>query len=80
MVEKSYGNSGRFLNAKWHETRRAAREETFSIEEWSDIDIARFDLDTVDFDRKAMDTKTEAQIETEGAAKSGRPLDDEMRE
>jgi hypothetical protein len=32
----------------WHETRHAARVSTFNVEEWSDIEITKYDLDTAD--------------------------------
>lgn len=79
MVKMSTGNSGRFLNAEYHRVRHEARTETFSIDEWGDIDIERYDLDTVDFDRKqkASSYITEARIDAEGAAQGGRDWSDD---
>jgi hypothetical protein len=76
MVKMSLGNSGRFLNEEWHRKRRVAHEETYTIEEWSDIDITKYDLETVDFDRKFKDSTyiTDARIETEGASEGGHDI------
>lgn len=73
MTMKSTGNSGKHLNEEWHDKRHEARE-SLGLFEWGDIDIARYDLDEIQFDRKARKTKTEVDIETEGGAKSGEPL------
>ena len=65
--------TGKVLSEEWHDKRQKARE-SLGLFEWGEIDIARYDLDTIQFDRKARKTKSEARIETEGGAKSGRPL------
>ena len=36
----------RFLDERWHEIGRRAKETTSSLDEWSDRDIKRWDLDT----------------------------------
>lgn len=76
----SYGNTGRFLSERYHAIRRKARETTFSIDEWSDIDIERYDLETVDFDRKQKRSSyiTEVQIDAEGAAQGGKDFSDDV--
>ena len=40
-----WDNSGKSVNGDWHATRAEAREETFSLLEWDDIDITRYDLE-----------------------------------
>jgi hypothetical protein len=32
----------------WHETRHVARTSTFNLDQWSDIDQTKYDLDTAD--------------------------------
>jgi len=73
MVQMSLGNDGKYLNSEWHETRHKAATETTQIDEWGDIDQERYDLDTVDFDRKKLDRAfvTDTRLESEGSAKSG---------
>jgi len=73
MPQMSYGNTGRFVNEEWHRTRLEARVRTVKIDEWSDIDQVKYDLDTVDFDRKQLDReyRTENHVESEGGVKSG---------
>jgi hypothetical protein len=69
MVQQTHGNSGRFLNQEWHETRWEARTETYSEVEWSEIDIVKYDLDTVEFTRKFKDStyETDPRKEAEGS-------------
>ena len=40
-----FGGEGKPVNADWHATRAEAREETFSLLEWDEIDITRYDLE-----------------------------------
>lgn len=65
--------TGKVLSSEWHEQRQKARE-SLGLFEWGDIDIARYDLDEIEFDRKARKTKTEVRVPVEGGAKSGEPL------
>jgi hypothetical protein len=78
MVQHSTGDDGRFLNANYYEVRRQAREETYNLRNWGDIDITRYDLETVDFDRKGKESAfvQRAQIEAEGASQSGEDIRD----
>lgn len=73
MVDFSYGNDGKVLNEEYHLTRWAAEVTTYNIDEWSDIDQARYDLDTVDFTRqfKRSSYITESRVDSEGASESG---------
>lgn len=73
MPLMSHGNAGKYLSEEWHEIRRIAHEETYDIDDWSNIDQTRFDLDDVDFDRKKVDRAfvTEEAVHAEGAAHSG---------
>ena len=73
MTMKSTGNSGRFLNEDWHDRRQDARESLGKFE-FGDIDIAKYDLDDIQFDRKARKTTTEPRIDAEGSPKAGEPL------
>jgi hypothetical protein len=34
------------IDPEWHRVRQEARESTFSLAEWSDEEITRYDLDT----------------------------------
>lgn len=81
MVDHSLGDDGRFLSAKWHRIRDEAHRESWSIEEWGDIDRTRYDLDTVEFDTKKKDSTfiTDSRLDAEGAAQGGvdvRTIDD----
>ena len=38
--------SGKKVDRRWHKARISARREAFSVEEFSDEEIIRFDLDT----------------------------------
>lgn len=73
MVQMSLGNSGKHLNSEWHEQRRIAHEETVKIDHWSEIDQVKYDLDTVDFDRKKLDRAfiMQPRRKSEGSAQSG---------
>lgn len=73
MVQSSLSGSGRYLNQEWHDMRHKARTETFNIDEWGDIDIEKFDLDTVDFDRKKKDSTFEARPDRSEAEGSAQP-------
>lgn len=83
MVEKATGNSGRFLNGEWHETRHDANTKSFSIDDWGDIDITKYDLEDIPFDRKRKESTyiTEANVVAEGGAKPGEDTrDDPVRD
>lgn len=73
MVQHAFGDSGRFLNHDYYQFRKEARETAVSIDEFSDQEIERYDLETVDFDRKAKEDEfvTGPSPESEGSAKSG---------
>lgn len=70
MVQMPHSGSGQYLNGEWHDTRHKARTETFSIEEWGDIDIEKYDLDNVEFTRKQKRSTylTESMIKADAAA------------
>lgn len=55
MVGFALGNSGRFINEEWHERRQTAIETTYTVEEWSEIDITKYDLRDKDFTGKEVD-------------------------
>lgn len=40
--------SAKPVDGEWHEIRQVARETTFSLAEWSQEEITRWDLDTAD--------------------------------
>lgn len=65
--------TGKVLSEEWHDKRQEAREG-LGLFEWGDIDIERYDLDEIEFDRKAREVKTDVRVNTEGAAKSGHLL------
>jgi len=73
VVQMSHGNSGDVLNEEWHLQRWIAESEYYSIEEFDDIDIAKYDLDEVEFSRKFKRSEdiTDTRLESEGSAKSG---------
>lgn len=73
MVGMSDSGSGKYLNGEWHAKREAARTETYSLEEWGDIDITKWDLDTVEFDRSQKDSThvTETHVDAEAGANGG---------
>lgn len=52
MVGFKLGNSGKNLNEEWHEQRQVAISTTFTIDQWSDIDIEKYDLDEKAFTGK----------------------------
>lgn len=74
MVEKSTGNSGKYTSREWHETRHDARTKTFSLDDWGDIDITKYDLEDIPFDRKHKDSSyiTESNVVGEGGSKPGK--------
>jgi len=78
MVQRSLGNSGKYLNTEWHEKRFEAYTTTFTIDQWSDIAQERYDLTEIEFDRRGKKSYyiTEAMVEHEGAAKGGVDLRD----
>lgn len=73
MVADSFGNSGKYINRQYYEMRQKARQTTFNLSEWGDIDISKYDLDTVKFDRTQKEStyKTESKIDAEGGVNSG---------
>jgi len=70
MVQRSYGNSGENVNNEWHKQRRMATFEVFSIDEFSEIDIERYDLDEITPRRGAKKSSyvTDARLDVEGAS------------
>lgn len=54
-MQFALGDSGRFVNSKWHLFREKARTSTYSLQEWGDIETTKYDLDTVDFSGKDVD-------------------------
>jgi hypothetical protein len=72
MVQKSFGNSGKNLSNEYHKQRRIATFEVFSIDEFSDLDIERYDLDEITPRRGAKRSSyiTETRLDVEGGSKS----------
>ena len=67
----SYGSQGRFLSEEYHEFRAEATFDTYTVDlEFGDIDIERYDLDTVQprIGNKASSYITETRVESEGGA------------
>jgi hypothetical protein len=67
----SYGERGRFLSDEYHSFRAEATFDTYDIAlEYGDIDIQRYDLDTVQprIGNKASSYVTESRLESEGGA------------
>lgn len=80
MVKFALGNDGKYLNAEYHRRRYEARTESFSIDEFGPIDIERYDLDTVDFDRKQKDSSYITEIvgpQASGASQPGKDWSDD---
>ena len=75
---RSLGDEGRFLNAEWHRFRQRALETSFSLDEWSDPERSDYDLEDLNFDRRAKDSHytTQPRIEAEGGPKAGVDLRD----
>lgn len=73
MVGYSLGNDGKYVNKNYHAFREMARTETYGLMEWGEIDIEKYDLDNVDFDRsqKGSTYITESMVEVEGGAQGG---------
>jgi len=73
MVQFRTGNSGDVLNEEWHLQRWIAESEFYTIDEFDDIDIEKYDLDEVEFSRKFKRSEdiTDTRLESEGSAKSG---------
>jgi len=73
VVQFRTGNSGDVLNEEWHLQRWIAESEYYSLKEFDDIDIAKYDLDEVEFSRKFKRSEdiTDTRLESEGSAKSG---------
>lgn len=72
MVQHSHGDSGKVLSEEWHKKRWEAETTTFGIEEWDEIDIARYDLEDVEFSRKFKRStyEPEPRMEAEGSVKA----------
>ena len=72
-MKHAFGDTGRFLNEEYHDTRWKAISTTFTIDEWGDIDQTKFDLDNLQFSRRFKDSSyiTEPRIESEGTPKAG---------
>jgi len=70
MVQMNTGNSGKNVSNEWHKQRRIATFEVFSIDEFSDIDIERYDLDEITPRRGAKKSSyvTDARLDVEGAS------------
>jgi hypothetical protein len=52
MVGFALGNDGKFLNEEYHIRREQALRETFTLDEWGDIDQTKYDLDDLEFTGK----------------------------
>lgn len=46
------GNDGKQLNEEYHRFRENALRSTFSIDEWGDIEITKYDLENLEFTGK----------------------------
>lgn len=45
LFPRGLNKGDRSLDERWQEIGREAKENTMSLDEWGDIDIARWDLD-----------------------------------
>jgi len=80
MTLQRWGNSGKYLNEEYHETRKEARK-SLGIYEWGDIEISRYDLDNIDFDRTMrVRPVTNPNFDAEGGPKSGSDNSDPVRD
>jgi hypothetical protein len=52
MVQFALGNDGKYTNEEYHIFREEALRNTYSIREWGDIDIEKYDLDNLQFSGK----------------------------
>ena len=75
MTLHSFGDRGGPYSSEWHEKRREAREETFSLDEWDEQDITRFGLDEIPFDRKSKDSTFKLEPEFDDAEGSAQRTD-----
>jgi len=55
MVGFALGNSGENVNEEYHKFRQVAIHTTYTVDEWGDIDIEKYDLDELDFTGKDVD-------------------------
>jgi hypothetical protein len=55
MVGFALGNSGKNVNEEWHRFREVAISTTYTLDEWGDIDITKYDLDEKEFTGKDVD-------------------------
>jgi hypothetical protein len=51
-MQFALGNDGKYTNEEWHAFREKALRNTYSLEEWGDIDIEKYDLDELEFTSK----------------------------
>ena len=49
------GNSGKNVNEEWHRFREMAISTTYTLDEWGDIDITKYNLDEKEFTGKDVD-------------------------
>jgi len=49
------GNSGENVNEEYHKFRQVAIHTTYTVDEWGDIDIEKYDLDELEFTGKDVD-------------------------
>jgi len=52
MVLFTRSESGKHVSEEWHQQRQRAREIGFSLDEFSDEEITKYDLDTADITGK----------------------------
>jgi hypothetical protein len=67
----TYGDRGKVLSDEYHDFRAEATFDTYDIDlEFGDIDIERYDLDTVQprIGNKESSYITETRVESEGGA------------
>jgi len=55
MPAFALGNDGKNINEEYHRFREMAISTTYSIEQWGDIDIQKYDLDEKEFTGKDVD-------------------------
>lgn len=67
------GNGAKAIDKEWHAKRRDARENTFSLGEWSEEEIIRWDLDTARITGRENDRTytVDRPIEAPGTVENG---------
>jgi len=55
MVGFNLGNSGENVSREYLGMRQVAIHTTYTLDEWGDIDITKYDLDELDFSGKDVD-------------------------